>query len=54
VTRIDPGGVSLVAELRIHERQAAEELEQGKTREGTRVRGAPLDASPVDHAGNDL
>jgi hypothetical protein len=28
VTRIDPGVVSLVAELRAHERQAAEELEQ--------------------------
>jgi hypothetical protein len=28
VTRIDPGVVSLVAELRGHERQAAEELEQ--------------------------
>jgi hypothetical protein len=28
VTRIDPGAVSLVAELRGHERQAAEELEQ--------------------------
>jgi hypothetical protein len=31
VTRIDPGVVSLVAELRAHERHAAEELEQGKT-----------------------
>ena len=31
VTRIDPGVVSLVAELRGHERQAAGELEQGKT-----------------------
>jgi hypothetical protein len=28
VTRIDPGVVSLVAELRAHERQAAEEVEQ--------------------------
>jgi hypothetical protein len=31
VTRIDPGVVSLVAELRGHERQAAQELEQWKT-----------------------
>jgi|GEM_PF-1523582 len=30
-TRIDPGAVSLVAELRDHERQAAEELGQWKT-----------------------
>jgi hypothetical protein len=32
VTRIDPGVVSLFAELRGHGRQAAEELGQGKTR----------------------
>jgi hypothetical protein len=32
VTRIDPGVVSLVAELRGHERQAAEELDQRKIR----------------------
>jgi hypothetical protein len=32
VTRITPGVVSLVAELRGHERQAAEELGQWKTR----------------------
>jgi hypothetical protein len=32
VTGIDPGVVSLVAELRGHERQAAEEVEQWKTR----------------------
>jgi len=31
VVRIDPGTVSLVAELRGHEGQAAEELEQWKT-----------------------
>jgi Terminase small subunit len=31
VTRIDPGVGSLLAELRRHERQAAEELEQWKT-----------------------
>jgi hypothetical protein len=31
VTRIDAGVVSLVVELRGHERQAAEELEQWKT-----------------------
>jgi hypothetical protein len=31
VTRIDPGVVSLVAELRAHEREAAEELEPWKT-----------------------
>jgi hypothetical protein len=30
MTRIDPGVVSLVAELRGHERQAAEELGSGK------------------------
>src|ERR1019366_3548923 len=42
VTRIAPGVVSLVAELRGHERQAAEELEQWKTGvEGPK----PLDAS---------
>jgi hypothetical protein len=32
VTRSDPGAVSLVAELRGHERRAVEELEQWKTR----------------------
>ena len=32
VTRIDPGVVSLVAELRAHERQAAGELRQWKRR----------------------
>jgi hypothetical protein len=32
VTRIDPGVVAVVVELRGHGRQAAEELEQGKTR----------------------
>jgi hypothetical protein len=31
VTRIDPGVVSLLAELRGHERRAAEELGQWKT-----------------------
>jgi len=31
VTRIDPGVIALLAELRAHERQAAEELEQWKT-----------------------
>jgi hypothetical protein len=31
VTRIAPGVVSLAAELRAHERQAAEEVEQRKT-----------------------
>jgi hypothetical protein len=43
VTRIDPGVVSLVAELRGHERQAAEEFGQGKTREERKV----IDASPA-------
>src|ERR1019366_6426190 len=43
VTRIDPGVVSLVAELRGHGRQAAEELEQGKNR----VEEHKLDASPA-------
>jgi hypothetical protein len=32
VTRIDPGVVSLLAKLRGHERQAAEELEQWKSK----------------------
>jgi hypothetical protein len=32
VTRIAPGVVAVVAELRGHERQAAEELERWKTR----------------------
>jgi hypothetical protein len=44
VTRTDPGVVSLVAELCGHERQAAEELEQRKTRVEERK---PLDASPA-------
>jgi hypothetical protein len=42
VTQIDPDAVSLVAELRGHERQAAEELEQWKTRVEERK---PVDAS---------
>jgi hypothetical protein len=44
VTRIDPGVVSLLAELRGHERQAAEELEQWMTRA---EEPTPLDASPA-------
>jgi hypothetical protein len=44
VTRVDPGVVSLVAELRGHARQAAEELEQWKTRVKVRK---PLDVSPA-------
>ena len=44
MTRIDPGVVSLVAERRGHERQAAEELGQGKT--GVEER-KPVDASPA-------
>jgi hypothetical protein len=45
VTRIDPGVVSLLAELRGHERQAAEELEQWKTHvEEHKV----IDASPAE------
>jgi hypothetical protein len=44
VTRIDPGVVSLVAELRGHERQAAEELEQWKTHIEERH---VIDASPA-------
>jgi hypothetical protein len=44
VTRIDPGVVSLLAELRGHERQAAEELGQRKT--GVEE-PKPLDASPA-------
>jgi hypothetical protein len=44
VTRIDPGVVSLVAELRGHERQAVEELGQWKTRVEERKH---LDASPA-------
>jgi hypothetical protein len=42
--RIDLGVVSLFAELRGHERQAAEELERWKTRVGE---SKPLDASPA-------
>jgi hypothetical protein len=37
VVRIDPGMVSLVAELRGHERQAAEGLGQGKTHSTART-----------------
>jgi hypothetical protein len=44
VTRIDPGVVSLVAELRGHERQAAEELGQWKTQYEERK---VIDASPA-------
>ncbi len=44
VTRIDSGVVSLLMELRGHERQAAEELGQGKTR--VEERKTP-DASPA-------
>ena len=44
VTRIDPGAVSLVAELRTHECQAAEELGRWKTGvEEPKV----IDASPA-------
>jgi hypothetical protein len=44
VGRIDPGVASLLAELRAHERQAAEELEQWKTHvEEHKV----IDASPA-------
>ena len=44
VTRIDPGVVSLAAELRGHERQAAEELEPWKTHPEERK---VIDASPA-------
>jgi len=44
VARIDPGVVSLVAELHGHERQALEELEQWRTHHEERK---PLDASPA-------
>jgi hypothetical protein len=44
VTRIDAGVVSLVAELRAHERQAAQELDQWTTRVEERK---ALDASPA-------
>jgi len=44
VTRSDPGVVSLVAELRGHERQAAEELERWKTHIEVRK---VIDASPA-------
>jgi hypothetical protein len=47
VTRIDPGVLSLVAGLRGHERQAAEELGQWKS--GVEER-KPLDASPATRA----
>jgi hypothetical protein len=48
VTRIAPGVVSLVAGLRAHERQAAEELEEWKTRVEEHKR---LDAAPATRAG---
>jgi len=48
VTRINPGVVSLVAGLRAHERQAAEELEEWKTRVEEHKR---LDAAPATRAG---
>jgi hypothetical protein len=44
VTRIDPGVVAMVNELRSLERRAAEELEEWKTRVKERK---PLDASPA-------
>jgi hypothetical protein len=44
VTRIDPGVVSLVAGLRGHERQAAEELASGRRASRS---ASPLDASPT-------
>jgi hypothetical protein len=44
VTRIDPGVVSLLAELHGHERQAAEELERWKTHHEERK---VVDASPA-------
>ena len=51
VTRIDPGVVSLVAELRGHERQAAEESGQRKTHHEERK---PLDALLVrDYKGKE-
>jgi hypothetical protein len=47
-TRIDPGVGSLVTELRAHERQAAEELEQWKTHheESAGVGSEPWHAAP--------
>jgi hypothetical protein len=44
VTRTEPGVVSQVADLRGHERQAAEEFKQRKTHVEERK---PLDASPA-------
>ena len=44
VTRIDPGVVLMVAELRGHNRRVAEDLGQRKTRVEERK---PLDASPA-------
>jgi hypothetical protein len=41
VTRIDPGVVSLVAELRAHERHAAEKLEQWRTHHEERKVSTP-------------
>jgi hypothetical protein len=43
--RIDPGVVSVVAELRAHERQAVEKLSRWKTHHEERK---PLDASPAE------
>jgi hypothetical protein len=47
VTRIDPGVVSLIAELRGHEHQAARELDQWNT---SHEEPEPLDASPAARA----
>jgi hypothetical protein len=44
MTRVDPGVVSLFAELRGHERQAAEEFGQRKTHHEERK---VIDASPA-------
>jgi hypothetical protein len=44
LTRIDPGVVAVVVELRGHERQPAEELEQWKTHHEERMRA---DAAPA-------
>ena len=45
VTRIDPGVVSLVAELRAHERRPAEELEPWKTHHEERKPPMPTGSS---------
>jgi len=49
VTRIDPGIISLVAELGAHDRQAAEEMEQSETHHEEHKAGFPIPLSCEQH-----